>query len=220
MTLNEQADFLAGYASSFASRRAVHTWPDILAVSVNALATKVPGYFAGAVLSGLTAGLPSQAGFTNLSVTGLVGRENSNDKFSDTQLDTIAGGGSMIFTQDIAGSALSIRHQLTTDLSTIFFQEFSVTKNVDLIARFFRAHYSPFIGIYNITDGLLDLLKTRAESGIDFLKAQRAQRVGAPLRSGQLARIEESADQPDSVEIDLDISIPLPLNNIKLTLLV
>jgi len=220
MTLNEQADFLAGYASSFASRRAVHTWPDILAVSVNALATKVPGYFAGAVLSGLTAGLPSQSGFTNLNVTGFIGRENSNDKFSDTQLDTIAGGGNMIFTQEIVDSALAIRHQLTTDLSTIYFQEFSVTKNVDLISRFFRSNFKPYIGIYNITDGLLDVLKTKGASGIDFLKAQRAPRVGAPLRGATLARIEESAIQPDTVEIDISIAIPLPLNNIKLTLLV
>lgn len=220
LTLNEQAEFLAGYASSFASRRILHTWPDRLAVSVNGLATLIPGYFAGPVLSGLTAGLPSQQGFTNLSVTGFVGRENSDDKFSDTQLDTIAGGGNFIFVQPIPDTALVVRHQLTTDLSTIFFQEYSVTKNVDLLSRFFRTLYRPFIGIYNITDGLLDLLKSRGEGGIAFLKDQRAPRVGAPLRSGALSRIEESATQPDTVEIDVDVGIPLPLNNIKLTLLV
>ncbi len=220
MTLNEQATYLNGYAASFGSRRVVHTWPDILAVSVNSVATKIPGYFAGPILSGLTAGLPSQAGFTNLSVTGLVGRENSDDLFSDTQLDTIAGGGNMIFVQPVPDTALSIRHQLTTDVTTIYYQEFSVTKNVDLIARFFRDLYRPFLGIYNITDGLLDLLKTRGEGGISYLLEQRAPRVGAPLRSGQLSRIEESDTQPDTVEIDVEISIPLPLNNITLTLLV
>ena len=180
----------------------------------------MPGYFGAPVLSGLTAGLPSQAGFTNLSVAGFVGRENSDDKFSDTQLDIIAGGGNMIFVQPVPGAALSIRHQLTTDVSTIFFQEFSVTKNVDLIARFFRDLYRPFIGIYNITDGLFDLLKTRGGGGIEFLIEQRAPRIGAPLRSGELTRIEESADQPDTVEIDIEIGVPIPLNNIKLTLLV
>jgi hypothetical protein len=220
LTLDEQATFLAGYASSFGSRRAIHTWPDKLAVSINGVATFVPGYFAGAVLAGLTAGLPSQSGLTNLAVTGFVGRENSDDKFSDTQLDTIAGGGNFIFVQPVPDTALIVRHQLTTDLTTIFFQEFSVTKNVDLIARFFRDLYRPFLGIYNITDGLLDLLKTRGEGGVAFLKEQRAPRVGAPLRSGQLTRIEESTTQPDTVEIDVDISVPLPLNNIKLTLLV
>jgi hypothetical protein len=220
LSLTEQAELLAGYATSFASRRAVHTWPDVLAVSINSVATPVPGYFAGAVIAGITAGLPSQAGLTNLSVTGFVGRENSDDKFSDTQLDTIAGGGNMVFVQPVVGAALSIRHQLTTDLSTIYFQEYSVTKNVDLIARFFRGLYKPYLGIYNITDTVLDLLKTRGEGGLTFLKNQRAPRVGAPLRSGEMARIEESSSQPDTVEIDIDISVPLPLNNIKLTLLV
>lgn len=220
LTKNEQAEFLAGYATSFASRRLVSIIPDILAVSVNGVAKKVPGYFAGGPLAGMTAGLPSQAGFTNLTLVGFVGRENSDDRFSDTQLDTIAGGGNLVLVQAVADAPLAVRHQLTTDVSTIFFQEFSVTKNVDLIARFFRGLYKPFIGIYNITDGLFDLLKTRGDGGISFLMAQRAPRVGAPLRGGQLTRIEESADQPDSVEIDIDISVPLPLNNIKLTLLV
>lgn len=220
LSLTEQAELIAGYATSFASRRCVHTWPDILAVSVNALATKVPGYFAGPVIAGLTAGLPSQAGLTNMSVTGFVGREDSDDLFSDTQLDTIAGGGNMVFTQPVVDAALSIRHQLTTDVSTIYFQEYSVTKNVDLIARFFRGLFRPFLGIYNITDGLMDVLKTRGEGGIEFLKSQRAPRVGAPLRSGQMSRIEESSSQPDTVEIDIAISVPLPLNNITLTLLV
>lgn len=220
LSLTEQAEAIGGYSASLGSRRIVATWPDILAVSINGLATKVPGYFAGAVLTGLTSGLPSQAGFTNLTVTGFVGRENSDDKFSDTQLDTIAGGGTMIFLQPVVDAALQIRHQLTTDVSTIYFQEFSVTKNVDLIARFFRDLYSPFLGIYNITDGLLDVLKTRGEGGIAFLLSQRAPRVGAPLRSGSLQRIEESSTQPDTVEIDIGINVPLPLNNIKLTLLV
>jgi len=220
LTRDEEASFIAGYSSSLASRRVVHTWPDILAVSVNAVATKVPGYFAGAVLAGMTAGLPSQAGFTNLSLVGFVGRENSDDRYTDTQLDVIAGGGTLILDQPVEGAALGVRHQLTTDVSTIFFQEFSVTKNVDLIARFFRGLYAPFIGIYNITEALLDMMKTRGEGGLTFLKQQRAPRVGAPIRSGSLTRIEESLTQPDSVEVDIDVNVPLPLNHVTVTLLV
>jgi hypothetical protein len=220
LTKDEQAQFIAGYSSSFASRRVVHTWPDILAVSVNGLATVVPGYFAGAVLAAMTAGLPSQAGFTHLSVAGFVGRANSDDRFSDTQLDVIAGGGTLVFTQPVQGAALSVRHQLTTDVSTIFFQELSVTKNVDLVARFLRQLFAPFVGTYNITETLLDLMKTRGEAGVSFLKEQSAPRVGAPLRSGSLSRIQESATEPDSVEVDFRIGVPLPLNNVKITLFV
>jgi len=220
LSLTEQATLLAGYATSLGTRRLVSSWPDVLAVSVNSLATKVPGYFAGAVLAGMTAGLPSQAGFTNLTMTGFVGRENSDDRFSDAQLDVIAGGGNMILTQSVPDAALGVRHQLTTDLSTIQFQEFSVTKNVDLIARFFRGVYRPFLGIYNITDGLMDLLKTRGEGALAFLRSQRVARLGPPILTGEMTRIETSETQPDTVEIDIEISVPLPLNNIKLTLLV
>jgi hypothetical protein len=220
LSLTEQAQLLAGYATSLGSRRLVSVWPDVLAVSVNSLAVQVPGYFAGPVIAALTAGLPSQAGLTNLLITGFIGRANSDDLFSDDQLDIIAGGGNMILTQSVPGAALAIRHQLTTDLSTIFFQEYSVTKNVDLIASFFRVVYKPFLGVYNITDGLMDLLKTKGEGGLSFLKSQRVPRLGPPIRSGALSRIEESLTQPDTVEIDIDINVPLPLNNIKLTLLV
>jgi hypothetical protein len=66
----------------------------------------------------------------------------------------------------------------------------------------------------------MDILKTRGEGGIAYLKEQRAARVGAPLRSGQLNSIIESTDQIDSVEIVIEIVIPYPLNKITLTLLV
>lgn len=220
LSRTEEAAFIAGYSSSFATRRVMHTWPDVLAVSINGTSTKVPGYFAGAVYSGMTAGLPSQTGFTNLAVAGFVGRENGDDRFNDTQLDAIASGGTTILVQSVPGAALTTRHQLTTDVSTIYFQEFSVTKNVDLIAKFFRRLLAPYIGIYNITDTVLDIIKTRVESGITFLLAARVQRVGAPIRRGALSNISESEILPDTVEVEIEIDVPLPLNNIKITLLV
>jgi hypothetical protein len=133
LSKTEEADAIAGYSTSLGSRRVVHTWPDILAVSVNGTAVKVPGYMAGAVLVGMVAGLPSQQGFTNMAIAGFVGREDSDDRYSGTQLDTIAGGGTLILIQTVPGAALEVRHQLTTDVSTIFFQELSITKNVDLV---------------------------------------------------------------------------------------
>lgn len=220
LSLDEQAEHLAGYATSFGSRRMYSMWPDVLAVSVNGQATEVPGFFAGGPLVGMVAGLPSQAGFTNLTLTGFVGRANSDDRFTDAQLDVIAGGGNLILVQPVANAALSVRHQLSTDMSTIMFQELSVTKNVDLISRFFRTHFKPFIGLYNITDGLMDLLKTRGEGGITFLMNQRAPRVGAPLTKGQLTRVEESTTSPDTVEIDIAAGVPLPLNNLSIKILV
>lgn len=220
LTKAEQATFLAGYATSFANRRLVSVWPDTCFITVSGTATELPGYYLGCALTGLTAGLPSQQGFTNLSLTGFTALDNSNNYFSDTQLDTIAGGGNLIIAQDVAEAPVYCRHQLTTDTSTIQFQELSVTKNVDLVARFFRRLYAPYIGIYNITDALLDILKSLTAAGITFLKDQTSPRVGGVLRDGSISELAEDSTLPDTVNITIDINIPFPLNNIKVTLLV
>jgi hypothetical protein len=220
LTKDEQATFLAGYATSFANRRLVSVWPDTCYITVSGTATELPGYYLGCALTGLTAGLPSQQGFTNLSLTGFTALDNSNNYFSDSQLDTIAGGGNLIIAQDVAEAPVYCRHQLTTDTSTIQFQELSVTKNVDLISRFFRKLYAPYTGIYNITDALLDILKSITVAGITFLKDQTSPRVGGVLRDGSISELAEDSTLPDTVNITIDINIPYPLNNIKVTLLV
>ena len=219
-TKAEEATALAGYATSFANRRLVSVWPDAVYATVSNVSTEMPGYFACCALGGLIAGLPSQQGFTNMGITGFTGRKNSNDRYTRTQLNTIAGGGNCILMQDTVGAQLYVRHQLTTDTSVIQYQELSITKNVDLVAKFFRRLYAPFIGKYNITDALLDLLKTMTSAGLDFLVGSTAPRVGGVLRGGSIKSIGEDAKEPDTVNIILDISIPYPLNNIKVTLLV
>lgn len=220
LSVTAEADFLAGYATSFANRRLISVWPDTAVATVSGVATQLPGFYFGCALTALVAGLPSQQGFTNMSLTGFTGRANSNDLFNDTQLDTIAGGGNLIIAQEVPGAAVFVRHQLTTDTSSIQFQELSITKNVDLVARFFRRLYSPYIGIYNVTDTLLDLLKSITEAGMDFLKGATSPRVGGVLRGGSIAALGEDSLQPDTVNIVLDINVPYPLNNVKVTLLV
>lgn len=220
LTKDEEAALIGGYSTSLGSRRVVATWPDIVDVSVSSVATPVPGYFAGAAIAGMTAGLPAHQGFTNLSLTGFVGRANSDDRYTDDQLDVIAGGGTLVLTQPVAGAALLIRHQLTTDTSTIDFQEYSVTRTVDLVARFLRSLFGRFLGPYNVGETLIDMVKTRGEGGFKFLKAQRSQGIGAPIRSGALTLVQESTTDPDFIDVEATINVPVPLNGIRVKLLV
>lgn len=220
LTRSEEASFLAGYSTALGNRRLINVWPDTCAVTVGGIDTLLPGFYFCCAVCALTAGLPSQQGFTNLSLTGFSGRANSDDRFTDTQLDTIAGGGTLILAQDVVSAPVYIRHQLTTNTSTIQFQELSITKNLDLVARFFRNLYAPYIGHYNVTDTLLDILKTISQSGIEFLKNSKVPRAGGVLREGVVDLLAEDVSQPDSVLIIIDVNLPYPLNNIKVTLLV
>ena len=215
----EQAENVKGYGESLGSRRVVHTWPDVLKAPIGQSIEDLPGYYAGAVVAALVTGLPTQQGFTNLSVSGFLGLDHSSKYFSELQLDVIADGGNFILAQDGPNEPLYVRHQLTTDRSAIKFQELSVTKNVDFIAKFLRVTFAPYIGVYNIVDTTLDSLKTTSTAAITFLKEKTIfPKIGGVIRSGELLLIEEDLTQLDTVNMRFGIQIPLPLNNIDIVI--
>jgi hypothetical protein len=217
MTKTEQAANVAGYSEAFADRRVVHCWPDVLKAPVGQTTEKVPGFYGCCSVAGLTTGLPTQQGFTNLLISGFLGFDHSTKYFTEAQLDTIAGGGTMVFAQESPDTPLFVRHQLTTDRSSIKFQEFSVTKNVDFIAKHLRDTYRANIGQFNIIDTTLDTLKTIAEGEIVFFRdTTRIPRFGGVVRSGKLSSISESVTQIDTVDMRFKFSIPIPLNNIDI----
>lgn len=219
MTKSEQANFVKGYSSGIGSRRVVNVWPDVLETPVGQTIEDLPGFYGAAAIAAITTGLPTQQGFTNLTLSGFLGLKHSTGYFNDDQLDTIADGGTMILAQAGAEQPLYIRHQLTTDRSAIKFQEYSVTKNVDYIAKFMRNAFAGFPGRYNIVDTTLDELRGTAKAVLTFLKDDtRLPRIGGVIRSGTLTKLEESTTQIDTVKMRFKLDIPIPLNNLDITI--
>ena len=215
----EQADAVKGYSEAFSSRRCVHVWPDQLQVPIGQSLYFIPGFFACCAIAGLTTGLPTQQGFTNLAISGFLGFRHSTKYFSEEDLDNIADGGTMILAQAGTSQPLYIRHQLTTDRSAIKFQEFSITKNVDFIAKFLRTTFAKFIGQWNVVDTTITALKSTAGAAIKFLKDDtRVPKFGGVIRAGTLKGVTESATQIDTVDIRFGFSIPVPLNNINIVI--
>lgn len=219
MTKTEQANFIKGYSAALASRRVVNVWSDTLETPVGQVVSDLPGFYGAAAIGAITTGLPTQQGFTNLSISGFLGLKHSTGYFTDDQLDIIADGGTMILAQSGPEQPLFIRHQLTTDRSAIKFQEYSVTKNVDFIAKFMRNAFAGFIGRYNIVDTTLDELRGTAKAVLTFLKDDtRLPRIGGVIRSGVLTQLVESPTQIDTVKMRFKLDIPIPLNNLDITI--
>ena len=218
LSKSEQAENIKGYGEAFGSRRVVHTWPDILQAPVGQVVEDLPGYYAGPVVAALVQGLPTQQGFTNLSVSGFLGLQHSTGYFTPEQLNTIADGGNFILAQDGPNQPLYCRHQLTTDRSAIKFQELSVTKNVDYIAKFLRTTFASFIGQYNIVDTTFDELSATAQGAINFLKSNPLPKIGSVIRGGSLTQLAESEDQIDTIIMRFSFLIPIPLNYIDITI--
>jgi hypothetical protein len=221
LTKTEQAQVMSDYSHALGSRRLYNVWPDVVKAPVGQTIQDLPGYFAACAIGAMTTGLPTHQGFTNLTISGFLGLNHSSKYFTEAQLDLIADGGTGILAQEGADQPLYVRHQLTTDRSSIKFQEFSVTKNVDFIAKFIRRTYAPYIGIYNIVASTLDELRTTAKSIITFLKDDtRLPRIGGVIKSGQLTLLQEHETQIDTVVMRFKLDIPIPLNNLDITIVV
>ena len=217
LTKAEQASVLAGYSAGLGSRRVVNTWPDAINTTVGNSTELLPGYYGGVIIGALVAGLPTQQGFTNLAVSGVLSLIHSNKYFSDEQLNVIAGGGTLIFAQDTDQGAVYCRHSLTTDMSSIKFQELSVTKNVDYADKYIKKQFAHFIGQYNIYDGTFDELKTNAKAVITNLKNQKYDKVGGVIKNGTLKELKESETKIDTIVGRFGMDFPIPLNNLELT---
>lgn len=230
LSKDDQVDELVAIAASFDSRRVVLVWPDLVDVtglvdgskersgtSAEA-ADSQPGYYLAGVVGGLTAGLPSHQGFTNLGIAGIDEIYHSTRYFSDTQLTELSDGGWFVYEQETPNTLPSCIHQLTTDPSTLETGEYSVVKNFDFIALFFQDILDDFLGEYNINEETLGLLEQALDTGIDVLKLRRYAKIGAPINSAEVVSVEEHATIADRVEIKMNAGLPKPLNRIGLHL--
>lgn len=218
MTTTEQAEYMAAYAQSFANRRLVITFPDTVRIPVGSGIRDLPGYYLNSAIAALTTGLPTHQGFTHLSVSGFLGFINGSDSFDEDQLDIIASGGVMIFDQEVEDAPLYIRHELTSDRSSVKFQEYQVTKNVDYIAKFIRDSFQEFIGVYNIVDSTFDELKTTASALIVYLREDtKLPKIGGVIKGGSLVGLSEGTSI-DTINMRFSFDIPIPLNNIDIVI--
>ena len=221
LSLSEQATALATAASGIGNRRMYMTWPDIALATVNNVAdTQVPGWAWGGPVAALVSTLPSQQGLTRYSIAGLTGRQHGKDHFlTNARLDTIAGGGTMLFEQASAASPVVIRHQLSTDMSSIFLQELSFTKNLDSITKTFYLMLDGLLGQYNITDGLFTVIKTKVQGKINSMIANTVPKFGGQLKPGsQLASLAINPTLVDTVDLTITALCPVPLNKISVTI--
>lgn len=232
LTKDDQVDELVTIAQSFNSRRVVLVWPDSVDVAdltdgskdraeedTPEAADEQPGYYLAASVGGMTAGLPSHQGFTNLGIAGIDRIYHSTGYFSDTQMTELSDGGWFVFAQDTPSALPYCIHQLTTDADTLETGEYSLVKNFDFIALFFQDILDDFLGVYNINDETMSFLKQAMITGIDLLKLRKYAKIGAPLNDATITSLDISDAAADRVEAYMTIDMPKPLNRIGLHLI-
>jgi hypothetical protein len=125
-----------------------------------------------------------------------------------------------IVTEDRDGTPYT-RHALTTDNLDLNRREEMIRRNVDSISYLFLRRLRPYIGRTNVTPDMVGMLEDAVTEIIDFLKTNgTTTELGAQLIEGTIKVLRIHPLLRDRIEIVLDLTVPAPLNNIELHLVV
>ncbi|NDD53391.1 hypothetical protein EBZ39_05875 [bacterium] len=213
---NEISDDVATQAGAFGSRRVVAVWPD----QVGEGGTLQPGYYLAAAIAGLASGVVPQQGLTNVEVAGFDDYTRSYKYFNETQLNRMAEAGVWIVTEDRDGTPHT-RHAVTTNNLDLNRREEMIRRNVDSMSYLFLRRLRPYIGRSNVTPGMITLLTNQLTTVIKTLKTNgTTDEVGPQLIDGTIRILRIHPLLKDRIEVVLDLTVPAPLNNIELHLVV
>ena len=173
----------------------------------------VPGFYYNAALAGLAVGTTPAQPLTRYQLSGFTKTYGSQDIFSESDLNIMAGGGTWILSQLSDASPVQTRHQVSTDITSVAKREFSVTKAIDYVSKYLRLSIDPHIGRYNITDDYLRLINAILVAQGLFLTRNRI------LRDFKVLTILQDSINPDTINVEIEILPLYPANYIKITLI-
>jgi hypothetical protein len=213
---NEIAEDIATAAGGLSNRRVCAVWPD----QVGEAGVSQPGYYLAAALAGLVSGVVPHQPLTNVEVAGFDDYTRSYKYFNETQLNRMAEAGTWIVTEDRDGTPHT-RHAVTTDNLDLNRREEMIRRNVDSMSYLFLRRLRPFIGRTNAQEGMVRRLRFEVTAIIDFLKANGfTEELGSQLIDGEISKLQIHPLLKDRIEIVLNLTVPAPLNNIELHLVV
>lgn len=207
----EQAQAVADQSATWVDKRVLN-FPGEVRVNTDVTGVVVPGYYLMCAAAGFGSGTPAQQGFTNITLAGIAGLQNGNFYFTQAQLDLMAEFGTFLYVQESQETTPYCRHGLTTDVSVLEYREILKVKNWDYLSYYYKNILSPFIGTWNITPDTIQTIRQTIISGSETLLGRRLPKIGPPLLSYNIARLEQDPNNTDALNVDIQIAIVSPNN--------
>lgn len=220
LTKAEQAAAVAASSGSFDNRRVYSVWPDL---PIDDAGREVPGHFLACSIAGLKSSVAPHQGVTHYTLNGWSSVARSFKYFTPTQLDILAGGGTLIITQDESGGEVYVRHQVSSDNTDANTSELSITTNLDSITKFIRGDLKNFIGKYNSGEHFESIVHAMIAQKISYLQTQTiTETAGAQVTSFDVASLVVKQDPliRTTVNASASIGLPYPVNNFDFVLTV
>ena len=220
-TKSERASNIAAIAGGYNNRRVRVVFPDTYKYG-NVVKQ---GFFAAAGLAGLRSGVVPHQGLTNTEFLGADDLSKVVVEFSVDDLNTMAEQGVWLITQEVIGATPYVRHQLTSDTNSLNTSEDSITTNADNISYALKKTLTPYIGRYNVNPNNVLAVYAAVVNELRFRATNtRTERAGNQLTSftpaDDILNIAQNETYKDSIDVEVRLNVPYPLNYINLKLVV
>jgi hypothetical protein len=199
-------------------RRVINVFPNEISMG----SELVPGWVLAAAVAGLKSGVVPQQGLTNLTLTGFDNADVTSRFFNDAELDIMADAGTfLVYQEDEAPYSIVIRHQLTTDRTSLNTQELNQTAVADVCSYVLRRRIKNYTGRANITPRLINTLSTEIEAALSYLNTVADTELAGPiiLDDSKLLTIYQHPSLLDHVYSEVQLEIGMPLNTLIVKLL-
>lgn len=210
-TLTEEATEWAKTGGT-KNRRVIYVCPD----EVSSGGLTFAGYFLCAALAAEAGGVSPHQSLTRAAISGFDDVSRAT-RFSYSQLNTMAGNGVWIVTQDPVSGSIYTRHAVTTaPYADIYYREEMVTRNVDNICFYFDDLTSPYIGVSNVTPSAIDDLYATVQAGcLELMSRNYIRRLGPQLITATITECRAHTVLRDRVVVSVSGTIPIADNNIE-----
>lgn len=213
---SELADAIAVQSGAFYNSRIYRVFPPTFTYG----GVMMNGPVGAAAVAGLASSVSPQQPITNVELLGFDDIPLVYQTFSRAQLNTMAGGGTLIVMQDTAGGKVYVRHQVSTRRidEVLNSTELSLVKNTDSISYFFAAKFEKYIGKFNITPELLRVLNVVLIDGVQYLGSQTDVGLVGPqllLESTVIGPMQQHPTLADVVIASLTAGLPNPFNGLQ-----
>lgn len=220
-TSTEWANAIATRSSHYRNKRIYNVAPG---TARDFDGNEVDGMFLAAAVCGLACSVLPQQPITNVALEGFADIPDTYSVFSRSDLNIMAGGGTLIVMQDRPDGVVYVRHQISTDYASdnINTTELSIVRNIDSISYYFANRFAPYIGRYNVTEELLAELTAVLKDGLSYLKtATEGNRLIGPqilAEGSEIRNIYQDPNSKDHVIANVALNLPAPFNNFDLYL--
>lgn len=211
-TKNGQADWVTAQAETWSDKRLWMFPGEVSVPNADGLDEVLPGYYLLAALAGFLSGTPAQQPITKITLAGISDLQHGNFYFTEAQLNKMAEKGTLLYVQNAQGTTPYCRHGLTTDVSVLQYREILKVKNIDYLSYYYKNLIDPFIGTWNITPDTIQTIRQNVVSASESLLTRKVAKIGAPLLSYDIVKLEQSTTSSDSIEVVITTATVDPNN--------